>query len=155
MIEHPGAVIDHVYLAFDGLTAAVINMTDTLGRLVNSAYGLNIDPKRASLLAVRDICTASSTLGAVLHNPQNTDWLRKVRDLRGRCQHADIEEVLTSETSPYSQRGQPFVEVAYCWNVPVRPMLVLDYAEEALVAAENSLLAAMAAILSAPTNPIS
>ena len=35
VIEHPGAVIDHVYLAFDGLTAALVNMTDTLGRSVN------------------------------------------------------------------------------------------------------------------------
>lgn len=62
IIEHPGAVIDHVYLAFDGLTAALVNMTDTLGRLANLAYSLGIDPRRASLLAVRDQCIPASSL---------------------------------------------------------------------------------------------
>ncbi len=96
IIEHPGAVIDHVYLAFDGLTAALVNMTDTLGRLVNLAYSLGIDPKRASILAVRDRCSPTSSLGLVLNDVQHTDWLLKVRDLRGRCQHADVDEILTS-----------------------------------------------------------
>lgn len=72
IIEHPGAVIDHVYLAFDGLTAALVNMTDTLGRLVNLAYNLGIDPKRASLLAVRDRCTPTSSLGLILNDVQYT-----------------------------------------------------------------------------------
>ena len=85
-------MIDHVYLAFDGLTAALVNMTDTLGRLVNLTYSLRINPRRASLLAVRDQCIATSSLGVVLHDVQYTDWLYKVRDLRGRCQHADVEE---------------------------------------------------------------
>ena len=91
MIEHPGAVIDHVYLAFDGLIAALVNMTDTFGRLVNAAYLLGIDPRQASLFAVRDRCSASSSLGKVLQDAGYTEWLRKVRQLRGRCQHADIE----------------------------------------------------------------
>ena len=30
-------------------------------------------------------------LGLVLHDVGHTDWLRKVRDIRGRCQHADSE----------------------------------------------------------------
>jgi hypothetical protein len=78
------------------LIAAVVNMTDTLGRLVNLAYSLGIDPRRASLLAVRDRCNATSSLGVILNDTQYTDRLRKVRDLRGRCQHADIEVILTS-----------------------------------------------------------
>ena len=87
-IEHPGAAIDHIYLAFDGLIAALVNMTDTFGRLVNAAYALGIDPRKASLFAVRDQCSASSSLGTVLWDASHTEWLRKVRDLRGRCQHA-------------------------------------------------------------------
>ena len=67
-IEHPGALIDHVYLAFDGLTAALVNMTDTLGRLVNRAYGLGVDPRRASLLAIRDQCRPTSSLAWKIHN---------------------------------------------------------------------------------------
>ena len=79
IIEHPGAAIDHVYLAFDGLIAALVNMTDTLGRLVNTAYSLGIDPRQASLLAVRDRCNAASSLGVVLHDGRHTDWLRRVQ----------------------------------------------------------------------------
>ncbi len=106
IIEHPGAVIDHVYLAFDGLIAAVVNMTDTLGRLVNVAYSLGINPRKSTLLAVRDRCNATSSLGVVLNDSQYTDWLRKLRDLRGRCQHADIEESLTSSTGcSFAQRA--------------------------------------------------
>lgn len=121
IIEHPGAVIDHVYLAFDGLIAAVVNMTDTLGRLVNLAYSLGIDPRRASLLAVRDRCNATSSLGVILNDTQYTDWLRKVRDLRGRCQHADIEEILTSSSTILSRRGQPHVDQTYSWRSPAQP----------------------------------
>jgi hypothetical protein len=59
-ITHPTAVIDYAYLAFDGLVAALVNMTDTLGRLLNRAYQLEIEKEKASLLAVRDRCAVSS-----------------------------------------------------------------------------------------------
>jgi hypothetical protein len=154
VIEHPDAVTDHVYLAFDGLTAAVVNMADTFGRLVNAVYQLNINPKQASLFAIRDRCTVTSSLGSVLHDLKNIEWLRKVRDMRGRCQHADIEDVLTLDSGPYAQRGQPIVDRAYSWVIPARPTPVLVYAQEAIAAAESCLLAATSAILLSPRNPI-
>jgi hypothetical protein len=154
IIEHPGAVIDHVYLAFDGLIAAVVNMTDTLGRLVNLAYSLGIDPRRATLLAVRERCNATSSLGVILNDNQYTDWLRKVRDLRGRCQHADIEEILTSSTAALSRRGQPHVDQTYSWKSPAQPALIVAYAEEAVQAAATCLNAAIGAILANPMNPM-
>ena len=153
VIEHPGAVIDHVYLAFDGLTAALVNMTDTLGRLVNLAYSLGIEPKRASLLAVRDRSTATSSLGVILNDPQYTEWLKKVRDLRGRCQHADVEEILTSGSGPYSRRGQPYIEQAYSWSNPARQTPIVSYAQDALRAAEDCMVAAVNAILTFPQSP--
>ena len=58
-IEHPGALIDHVYLAFDGLTAALVNMTDTLGRLV-------IGPTVSALIREGQACWLS-VISAVLH----------------------------------------------------------------------------------------
>src|SRR5688572_9177857 len=33
---HADAVVHHVYAAFDRLTAAVVNMTETMGRLINT-----------------------------------------------------------------------------------------------------------------------
>lgn len=151
--DHPGALIDHVYLAFDGLTAALVNMTDTLGRLLNLVYGLQIDPKRASLLSVRDKCAVTSPLGYVLSDAKQTDWLKRVRDLRGRCQHADVEEVLALGGGTYARRGQPYVDQAYCWKSPAQPTLIVTYAQDATQAAADCLYAAMTAILKAPHNP--
>lgn len=34
-ISHPDAITEHEYFAFDGLIAAVVNITETLGRLIN------------------------------------------------------------------------------------------------------------------------
>ena len=153
-IEHTGALIDHVYLAFDGLTAALVNMTDTLGRLVNRAYDLGIDPRRASLLAIGDQCLPTSSLGLVLNDVQYTDWLRKVRELRGRCQHADIEDVLRSRTQALSRRSEPYVDQAYSWRSPARPTALLTYAREAARAADACLDASIAAILANTANPM-
>lgn len=154
IIEHPGAAIDHVYLAFDGLIASLVNMTDTLGRLVNLAYSLGIDPKQASLLAVRDRCTAASSLGTVLHDVHHTDWLRKVRDLRGRCQHADIEEILTLRPGAFSRRGEPYVDQNYSWRTPAQSTSIVTYAQDAIQAADMCLDAAIRGILVNPTSPI-
>jgi hypothetical protein len=152
-IDHPGALIDHVYVAFDGITAAVVNMSDTLGRLINHVYSLGIPDRQASLFAVRDQCAPASPLGQVLTNAAHTEWLKKVRDLRGRCQHADVEEVLTSNAGPYARRGQPAIDQNYCWSVPPVQMPIATFVREAVDAADNALTAVVGAILAAPQNP--
>jgi hypothetical protein len=154
VIEHPTAVIDHIYMAFDGLTAALVNMTDTLGRLVNTAYSLGIDHRRASLLAVKAECTTTSSLGIVLNDGDYTDWLRKVRDLRGRCQHADVEDILITRTAPLGRREQPDVDVAYSWKTPAASTPLVAYSKEAMEAADVCLDAAIAAILANPGSPM-
>jgi hypothetical protein len=153
-IEHPGAAIDHVYLAFDGLTAALVNMTDTLGRLVNLTYSLGIHPRQASLLAVRDRCNPASSLGVVLYDAQHTDWLRKVRELRGRCQHADVEEILTTREGALSRRGEPFVDPQYSWRSPAQSTSIVIYAQEAVQAADACLGASVGGILANPASPM-
>jgi len=153
-IEHPGAAIDHVYLAFDGLTAALVNMTDTLGRLVNLTYSLGIHPMKASLLAVRDQCNPTSSLGVVLHDSQHTDWLRKVRELRGRCQHADVEEILTTRAGALSRRGEPYVDQAYSWQSPAQSTSIVIYAQAAVQSADSCLDATIGGILMNPVSPM-
>lgn len=154
VLEHPTAAVDHAYLAFDGLTAALVNMTDTLGRALNVAYGLNLHPRQASLIAVRTQCNPASPLGVVLHDPQNTDWLLKVRELRGRCQHADVEEVLTTRAGALSRRGEPYVDQAYSWRTPAQSTSIMVYAQEAVQAADACLDAAIGGILAKPANPM-
>lgn len=154
VLEHPTAVIDHAYLAFDGLTAALANMTDTLGRAINLGYGLNIPSRQASLLAVRGHCNPASPLGLVLNDPGYTDWLVKVRDLRGRCQHADVEEVLTTRAGALSRRGEPYVDQAYSWRTPAQSTSIMVYAQEAVQSADICLDASIGAILANPANPM-
>jgi len=154
ILEHPSAVIDHAYLAFDGLTAALANMTDTLGRAINLAYGLNIPPRQASLIAIRGQCNPASVLGVVLNDPLYTEWLPKIRDLRGRCQHADIEEVLTTRAGALSRRGEPYVDQAYSWRTPAQPTSIMVYAQEAVQVADSCLDTSLGAILANPANPL-
>jgi hypothetical protein len=139
VLEHPTAAVYHAYLAFDGLTAA---------------YGLNLHPRQASLIAVRTQCNPASPLGVVLHDPQNTDWLLKVRELRGRCQHADVEEVLTTRAGALSRRGEPYVDQAYSWRTPAQSTSIMVYAQEAVQAADACLDAAIGGILANPANPM-
>jgi hypothetical protein len=153
-IHHPAAVMDHIYLAFDGLTSGVANLSDTLGRLVNSVYGLGIDRTRSSILAVRDKCANTSSLGGVLYDSRNTNWLTHIRDLRGRCQHADIEQVLQASTaSSYARRGKPYVPREYWWNAPPTDVPIIDYANAAVAESERLMCACFASIVSNPISP--
>jgi hypothetical protein len=154
VLEHPTAAIDHAYLAFDGLTAALVNMTDTLGRVLNLAYTLNLPPRQATLIAVRGQCNPASPLGVVLHNSQLIEWLLKVRELRGRCQHADVEEVLITRAGALSRRGEPYVDRAYSWRTPAQSMSMGAYAQDAILAADSCLDAAIQGILINPSNPL-
>jgi hypothetical protein len=153
-IKHADAVIDHVYTAFDGLTAAVVNMTDTMGRLINCRYVLGLDPKSASLLSLKNHSLPTSPIGNVVNDPRHNDWLKRVRDLRGRCQHADVENVVVAAEGPYARRGQPIIPATYSWDTPPAPLPIVTFAQEAVVAAEDTLLAVVHAIVSAPQNPL-
>ncbi len=155
VIKHSEAVIDHVYMAFDGLTAALVNMTDTTGRLLNSRYQLQIPERQASLLSLKDPnrCVPTSPIGQVVNDARYTEWLVKVRDLRGRCQHADVDHALLGAERPYSQRGEPFILQNYYWQTPPKHVPLITYGEEAALAAEETLLAVIAAVVRAPQNP--
>lgn len=153
-IQHADAVIDHVYTAFDGLTAAVVNMTDTMGRLINCRYAIGLDPKAASLLSLKNHSVPTSPIGTVVNDPRHNEWLKRVRDLRGRCQHADVENVVVAAEGPYARRGQPVVPATYCWHTPPTPLPIVSFAQEAVLAAEDTLVAVIHAIVSAPLNPL-
>jgi len=152
-LHHPGAVTDHVYVAFDGLTAALTNISDTLARLLNAVYGFGIPERGATLLAVRDKCSRSSTLGTILYDPQYTDWLYALRELRGRCQHADVEDVLATNACVYAQRPEPLVSREYAWGSIESDMPIVAYARNAMNASEATLNAAVSAIIENPNNP--
>ena len=154
VIEHPDALKDHVYMALDGITASVVNLTDTFARLMNVAYSLGINPRQSGLGAVRDKCSPTSTLGVVLWNAHYTDWLQKLRDIRGRCQHADIAAVLIEATGSYSEHKQPHIDSAYDWQSPPMARLVVQYASDAMQKSEECLLAAIGGVLSTPHCPV-
>lgn len=153
-LRHPTAVSDHVYLAFDGVIAAVANMTDTYGRLINAVYGLGIKQRKASLLAVRDRCTTTSALGRILHDPQHTEWLKKVKEVRGQCQHEDVEDVLLSPRDVFARRSQPFVPQSFCWLTPPVDMPVSVFAQKAADSVVSTLVAATRAVVANAADPV-
>jgi len=129
VIEHYDAVIDHVYMAFDGLIAALVNMTDTMGRLLRARYQLQIPERGASLLALREPnrCGPTSPIGMVVNDTQYTEWLVKMRTQRGRCQHADVDDALLCAEGPYSQRGEPIIHQDYYWQTPPKHVPLITY----------------------------
>jgi len=154
-IWHPDAFTDYVYMSFDGLVAALVNMTDTIGRLVNDQYGLELPERRASLRALKDpkYCQPESPIGKIVHNSMHTEWLVRLADLRGRCQHADIEEVLLHPAGPYSLRGEPFVPKEYDWASEPSDMQLVAYCDAAMRQAEQTLVAVIEAVCRSPEYP--
>ncbi len=153
-LTHPGAVVDQVYMALDGLTAASVNAIDSLARLVNQAYGMGIRERQASILAVRDRSRAGSPLGIVLHDATLMGWLKGVRDLRGECQHADVEGVLIRPAGRFASGGEPQIPADYAWGSPPVATPVVKYATDVLAAAEATLIACIRAVIAAPTDPV-
>jgi len=152
-IRHPSAVVDHVYLAADGVIAAVGNKTDTFARLINVVYRLGLNERKANLFQVCESCVPTSALGTVLKDKVHRTWLERVRDLRGRCQHADVEHILMTPAGNLGRRTEPHVPAAYCWHQYAVDMPVAAYAKASLDAAEATLFAASRAIVICTLDP--
>ena len=144
------AVESHVYLATDGLVAAVANLLDTFARLLCATYLLKLPARQATLLTVRDKCASPSPLGDALKAPAITSWLESVRVLRGECQHADISNVLRQR---FGTNGEPLVDRVYCWLDPTRDRPITVYATDCVDALADTFEAACIAIRNCPTDP--
>ncbi|MGB2987773.1 MAG: hypothetical protein WBE26_18045 [Phycisphaerae bacterium] len=116
-----------MYIAFDGFVAGIVNVTDTLGRLLNLCFDLQIRQEQATLFAIRDKVKASP-LGQVLADPTRMDWLKRVRELRGQCQHAELEKVLIDSSAVLGHREEPRVPSTFVWSNPPRDTPVTEYA---------------------------
>jgi len=127
IVRHRGAAVDQVYVAFDGFIAGIVNVTDTLGRLLNFCFDLQINDRGATLFAVRDK-VKDSLLGQVLADPTRMNWLKGVRELRGQCQHAELEEVLVDSSGVLGRCEEPCVPYKFVWSNPPRDTPVTEYA---------------------------
>jgi hypothetical protein len=144
--RNPTAAKDQIYIAFDGLVAGVVNVTDTLGRLVNACYQLNIEERQASLFAVRDKARGSP-LGLLLNEISRTAWLLKLRVLRGRCQHADLEDVLVSQCIAFGRSSEPCIPAKYDWSESPVDKPITEYAAASIERAETLMCDCIAAII--------
>ncbi len=136
VVSHRSAVVDHVYVAFDGFVAGMVNITDTLGRLLNVCFDLNIPERKVTLIAIRNKVEASP-LGQVLADPRRMNWLKHVRELRGRCQHADLEDVLIHNCAAFGRSAEPCVPVDYMWLNRANDTPLTKYATDAVRCAET------------------
>lgn len=149
-LHHPTAVKDHVHMAFDGLIAGAVNITDTLGRLINICYRLGVQERRCSLLSAGLCCAPSSPLGSILQNSAKMEWFRKVRELRGRCQHADVEEVLISPEGAYGRSHEPRVRAEYAWSSMTGNVPISFYSNAVLASLEELMVGCTGAIIANP-----
>lgn len=154
ILEHPSAVCDHAYMAFDGLVGAVANITDTLGRTLNACYGLGIPARQANLFKVRAGCTAGSALHRLLDDSARTEWLTKTRELRGRCQHADVVQVLQRRDSALGASVEPLVPAEYDWRAPPQDRELSDYSRELLSVGERFIVDCVEVIINDPLNAV-
>lgn len=145
-ICHPEVVKDHVYMAFDGLVSGLVNATDTLARIVNTCFDLGLDPLRTNLLQIgREV--SHSPIGAILSDSARTSWLSAVRKLRGRCQHADLEDVLENSCLAYGRSAEPRVHADYTWSDPPLDTPVSTYVSRAVEHAQILICDCIAAIV--------
>ena len=146
ILRHRTAAVDHVYMAFDGLISGVANVTDTLGRLLNACYAPGIEERQASLLAVGR-AAVGAPLGRVIADGLRTEWLGRVRDLRGRCQHADIEEVVVNPCMSFGRSEEPCIPRSYDWSNPAADTPLTKYAREVVVSTEGIVCDIIAIVL--------
>jgi len=99
------------YMAFSGAVSSCVNAADTLGRYLRMAYGIDDLPvKAASLKAVRSRLLIPSSLHAVLSDSPGLEWMEKLRNLRGECQHGK----LAGSHYPSEKSSEPLVPHRYC-----------------------------------------
>ena len=151
--QHNTTVKDHTYIACDGFVTGIVNITDTLGRLLNLCIELKIDERGATLFAIKKE-VKDSPLGQLLADPPRTAWLRRVRDLRGRCQHADLESVLNNPSRAYGGSEEPCIPVDYVWSNPANATPVTKYVAAVTDKAETLLCDCIAVIVQHGTKAI-
>jgi len=111
-IRSPMAAALIRYMAFSGAVSACVNASDTMGRYLRVAYEIDDLPMRAaSLKAVCSRLLAPSALHTVLSASPGLEWMEKLRDLRGECQHGK----LAGSHYRYAERSsEPLVPSLYC-----------------------------------------
>jgi hypothetical protein len=113
--------------AFDNSISACVNSADTLGRLINVAYELNLKEREANLWQVAKATASNCPLGVVLHQRPGSAWMVKLRNLRGECQHGDISAVLVIQNQTFGGPPQPpYVDIDYCEG-SASALLVADF----------------------------
>lgn len=100
------------YMAFSGAVSSCVNAADTLGRYLRMAYGIDDLPvKAASLKAVRNRLLIPSSLHTVLSDSPGLEWMEKLRNLRGECQHGKLAG---SHYQHSEKSSEPLVPPRYC-----------------------------------------
>lgn len=130
-MSHPTVVYQEVYVAFDGVICGCVNVTDTISRAINLLCDLKIPEPQASLGRLARDGDPATPLGSVISVPDALAWLEGLRRLRGRCQHADLENVVIRERGPLADSREPLVPDGYAPPAVVAPITVSDYATRA------------------------
>ena len=103
------------YIALDGAVGACVNAADTLGRMLNLAFKLDLNVNSANLWKVARRVSEDSPLGIVFKHEPGIGWMDPLRRLRGECQHGHISGLLTRDEDYIgAPLKEPFVSDTYC-----------------------------------------
>lgn len=111
-VKSPMAAALIRYMAFSGAVSSCVNAADTMGRYLRVAYGIDDLPMRtASLKAICSRLLAPSALHTVLSESPGLEWMEKLRELRGECQHGKLAG---SHYRDPGRSSEPLVPSRYC-----------------------------------------
>jgi len=108
------------FMSFSVAVSSCVNAVDTLGRFLNRAYDLKLQPRQASLKAVRGKILETTQLHTVLNDSPGLSWMVKLRDLRGECQHGRLAG-LCYDDQP-AKGSEPLVPEEYCADGNASPI---------------------------------
>ncbi|MEK7466358.1 MAG: hypothetical protein AAB074_02995 [Planctomycetota bacterium] len=148
------ALLSFVYLTFDGLVAGCSNMTDGLSRILNDVYHLGLNPKGVNLFLIERAISKPCAIKNHLVDPGTLGWLNRIRDLRGRCQHADLESVIVQGKGPIANLPEPFIPAEFRWDGVLDDESISSFAAKARDSANQAVLKIVALLKTSPSAAI-
>lgn len=154
-IDHRETAMTFALISLDGLVSGCVNICDTCARLLNVAYEIGIDVRRANIMTLKRTLDPACLLGRVLHLTPGLDWLDGLRQLRGECQHASLSDSLIHPASPLDgPHPEPQINSRFAGSLAGADLSLSRYVPHVVSSTEGFLVAVAAAVVADPANAV-
>ena len=103
------------YMAFSAAVCSCVNATDTLARFIYRAFDMerqtDLPLHQVSLSAIDAVLHGQAPLRSVLREPPGLRWMKRLKDLRGECQHGMLAGSFYHDRE---RSDEPLVKARYC-----------------------------------------